>query len=285
MLQSLQKEGFDTMNLIIESLDIQYFSIKHYNLDYTWHIRERKIEASVFWYIEQGKMSGRVRGKAFTGTTGDLICIPAASFVSSRAISDELRVISINFHAAIRYVRSRSWAEFITIPLPYALPEQSHVPSYMKAMLTIADTAPPAQQLLLQGHLLLLFGELMNHLLSTDLPVHLQHGTLDPRIQAISEYLANHPAQMKSVEQMCTLVDVSEPHLRRLFYRHTGLSPIRYMQDSKLDQGKKLLQHTDDRISDIALSLGFEDSNYFARLFKKKTGFTPKQFRDKHRGL
>ncbi|GIQ62409.1 hypothetical protein PACILC2_09770 [Paenibacillus cisolokensis] len=43
-----------------------------------------------------------------------------------------------------------------------------------------------------------------------------------------------------------------------------------------------MLVRSDARISDIAYRLGFADPNYFSRLFKNKTGFTPLQYRQKY---
>jgi AraC-like DNA-binding protein len=70
-------------------------------------------------------------------------------------------------------------------------------------------------------------------------------------------------------------VAISEPALRRLFKRDTGLSPYHYFLQMKIKKAKQLLEEGQFAVKEIAYKLGFESEGYFSRLFKKKTGFPP----------
>jgi AraC-like DNA-binding protein len=72
---------------------------------------------------------------------------------------------------------------------------------------------------------------------------------------------------------------VSYTWFRRSFQQHTGLSPHQYRLDLKIAKARNLLASTTMTVQQAALHSGFETEQYFCRLFKKKTGLTPGQWR------
>ncbi len=72
---------------------------------------------------------------------------------------------------------------------------------------------------------------------------------------------------------------ISYSKFRSDFKRQTGLPPLQYFLLLKIEKAKGLLIHTDISSKQIAYDLGFESDFYFCRLFKKKMGLTPKEFR------
>lgn len=72
---------------------------------------------------------------------------------------------------------------------------------------------------------------------------------------------------------------VSHHHLIRIFKKATGQSPVNYLIDLRLKEARRFLSGTGFSIREIAHLLGFGDPYYFSRLFKKKTGHSPKAFR------
>ena len=64
----------------------------------------------------------------------------------------------------------------------------------------------------------------------------------------------------------------------RFFKRELGMSPIEYILNEKIKCAKNLLKNPTLQINEVCFLSGFEDSNYFIRLFKKHEGITPKQY-------
>jgi len=71
--------------------------------------------------------------------------------------------------------------------------------------------------------------------------------------------------------------------LNSLCKEYTGTTAKQYVLDIKLTEAKRLLLYNQSNVSEIAFRLGFEDSSYFSRLFKKKTLLSPSDFLKKYR--
>jgi signal transduction histidine kinase/DNA-binding LacI/PurR family transcriptional regulator/CheY-like chemotaxis protein len=74
-------------------------------------------------------------------------------------------------------------------------------------------------------------------------------------------------------------VGVSEGYLSRSFILETGLSLIHYLTRYRIQQAKQLLATSHKSVTEIALDVGFSDSNYFSRVFRQEVGKSPLTFR------
>lgn len=72
---------------------------------------------------------------------------------------------------------------------------------------------------------------------------------------------------------------VSSTHLSETFKHKTGISLVEYLTKVKLERAKKLIEEGELKIYEIANRLGYEDINYFNKLFKRYTGLTPVEFK------
>lgn len=97
---------------------------------------------------------------------------------------------------------------------------------------------------------------------------------------AVIEYLNHHigvPFRSKHMEQA---LHFHYDYLSRCLKKHTGMSPVTYLNHIRLLHAKSQLEHSDLSVQEIAEKSGFGSSNYFIRLFRKNFGITPKQYRD-----
>jgi len=86
-----------------------------------------------------------------------------------------------------------------------------------------------------------------------------------------------------SQEEIARSVGMGYSLFRKKFKEYTGVSPAQYQIGLRINKAKDLLIASGQPLKEIAHSLGFETFDYFCRLFKQKTGFTPSDFREKNK--
>jgi signal transduction histidine kinase/DNA-binding response OmpR family regulator/ligand-binding sensor domain-containing protein len=84
-----------------------------------------------------------------------------------------------------------------------------------------------------------------------------------------------------TVEQLCKKIFLSHSQLHRKLHALVGCSPNKFIRIIRLGKAKELLLNTDESIASIALTCGFNDPGYFARVFKQEFGCTPVEWRAK----
>ncbi|GMN08861.1 helix-turn-helix domain-containing protein [Croceitalea sp. MTPC9] len=89
----------------------------------------------------------------------------------------------------------------------------------------------------------------------------------------------NDNIKLPTVEQLAEKLNLSANYLSDFLKTTTGNSAIEHIHRYIIEQAKKDLVLSDKSISEIAFELGFEYPHYFSRLFKKKTGLTPSEYR------
>ena len=85
-----------------------------------------------------------------------------------------------------------------------------------------------------------------------------------------------------SLDDLVKYLYCSRNHAIKLFTQQFHISPYKYMSQIRLKNAQHLLQHSSLPISDIAITLGFCDSRYFANWFKKQKECTPTEYRHTH---
>ena len=92
------------------------------------------------------------------------------------------------------------------------------------------------------------------------------------------DYISKNPAVMPKNDFLASLCGISTVYFRKLFPRIAGCSPITYIHRLRITKAKRMLESDCDRVSEIALSLGYPDIYTFSKTFKKHTGLAPTQY-------
>ncbi|RVL75889.1 helix-turn-helix domain-containing protein [Sinorhizobium meliloti] len=105
----------------------------------------------------------------------------------------------------------------------------------------------------------------------------------DAVISKIQAWLVDNYATTNPVSAMVGRSGLSERSFKRRFSAATGHTPVEYVQALRIEEAKQMLETEDVAIEDISVSVGYEDPTFFRKLFKRRTGVTPAQYRQRNR--
>jgi transcriptional regulator GlxA family with amidase domain len=107
----------------------------------------------------------------------------------------------------------------------------------------------------------------------------------DAVIARCQAWIASHYDRPSPVAAMIELAELPERSFTRRFKRATGFAPMEYVHTLRLEEAKQLLESDDEPVEAVAQQVGYEDAAFFGRLFRRKVGVTPAQYRKRFRGL
>lgn len=109
--------------------------------------------------------------------------------------------------------------------------------------------------------------------------------TEDALIANCQVWVAQNYEQEAPVTKMAAMSGLSDRAFARRFAKATGMSPLEYVHSLRLEEAKQVLEATNDPIEEIANEVGYEDASFFGRLFRRKVGLTPTQYRKRFGSL
>lgn len=101
----------------------------------------------------------------------------------------------------------------------------------------------------------------------------------DPRIIEACQYVTNNLAGELKIEAVAKHVCLSPSRLAHLFREQMGVNLLRWREDQRVIRAKLLLQTTQEPIASIGREVGYDDQLYFSRVFRKRVGVSPSDFR------
>lgn len=105
------------------------------------------------------------------------------------------------------------------------------------------------------------------------------------RMQDIVSYVEMYYMEELSLEKLSSRFFLSREHISRKFKQEIGMTLSKYIMNLRIDQAKFWLSEADESIYSISLMLGYQDENYFSKLFKKVVGMTPFEYRNGEKKL
>ncbi len=104
-------------------------------------------------------------------------------------------------------------------------------------------------------------------------------GQMPLQLQKTIFYIRQNYKNRITISELSSVANVSPQHLIRLFNKHLGTTPIKYINHLRILNSIELLRKSDMSVKEISGELGFENQNYFNRLFKQEEGMTPSEKR------
>ncbi|MBE7043007.1 MAG: AraC family transcriptional regulator [Ruminococcaceae bacterium] len=99
------------------------------------------------------------------------------------------------------------------------------------------------------------------------------------RISDILTYISANYHTKLTTNALAERFHLTDHYFCCFFKNETGQSPIDYINRYRIEKSTILLKNSDQSITNIAQKVGFDDSNYFSRIFKRYIGITPREYR------
>lgn len=238
--------------------DIFYY--RHNQYGPQKNIDNHQIKFHELTFLIDGKMSYYVDGEKYDMVNGDIIYIPAGS-MRQRDIGDGNNdYVSINFHARERLSLKNHIINGIT--------------EEIELLLTYFDAEHKRPTVINTKKL--------NYLLEAmimQISDNMMAGNKVPLSTIIANYLIQHYNSRVSLEEISKETYFSVAYCESEFKKVYGKSIIAYLIDLRISEAKNLLSETSLPCSVISDMVGFDDANYFSRIFKKRIGVSPIKYR------
>ena len=146
-----------------------------------------------------------------------------------------------------------------------------------------ASNADRCSDMVIKGEIYLLMAYLIENYTAMQLS-EFEYETRIGRMKKINmllDYIHENYDKPISTSDLAKLHYVTESHLCRIFRQSVGMTILEYINRFRIEKSAILLTNTDESISDIAQSVGYDNLNYFDRLFKRYKNMPPKEYRQR----
>lgn len=109
-----------------------------------------------------------------------------------------------------------------------------------------------------------------------------KNNVISLHIRRCIDYIYENLHEDLSVKLLAELVGLNQTYLSKLFAKETGITIKSFITNAKINTAENLLKYSDISCSEISCALGFSSQSAFISVFKKKTGKTPRQFREQY---
>ena len=106
--------------------------------------------------------------------------------------------------------------------------------------------------------------------------------TLSPLVRKVITDVDTDLKEPLTLQYFSEKLEVNGSYLSNLFRRETGKTITQYVTDQRLKHAENLLRYTNKPVRSVAAEVGIGDAQYFSRLFRKKTGMKPTEYRRKY---
>ena len=239
--------------------EITYFS--HNKFASQKRIERHEIKFNELTFLFSGEMTYYINDVMHVITSGDIIYVPAGSIRQRELGEIPNDYLSINFHS--------------DTPLEFDTILKNCINNEIKLLLNYYETAQSSPSTDRQAKLRLALETLIMQI--TD---NMNDNYTSPLSAEIISFITSHYTEKITLNDISQATFYSAAYCENEFKKTTGKSIINYLIDVRVNAAKKLLAESSMSCARIATAVGFEDANYFSRIFKKRTGYSPLKYRD-----
>lgn len=280
-----QSHGTPVFPLHVYSLhdnDGFYFVSQHWHEELEWI------------YVEYGVLHLTIRGKMITLNPGEFCFINSGELHEIKSVGKSFHhaiVFNPNFldftlydacqHNFIRPVTSGKLI-FPTFPRAFSPDEQKSAAAHLQEIIKLYHSLPACALLSIKLHIL----HILELLFQTDSflvnTVSSKEEYSLNKLKMVIEYIDKNYAEPISLQTLAEICFMSPNYFCHYFKQEIGKPPITFINEYRIQKACQMLSESELPVSQIALSVGFDNFSYFIRKFREYKGITPKKYRSLH---
>ncbi len=236
--------------------------------------RRNSLDSFLVMYLTRGMCQGECGGRRFRAREGQVVVLdcraPHAYWTEEGWEAEWLHFDGPN---------ARGYYNAVTEGGPVVtLKNSCRFEKNLRRIYTQFRENIPVREAMLNNYIVNLLTELLvgRELASSGAP---SAGIIEDSVAYINEHLSRE----LSLEDLAAQASLSPFYFSRLFKRETGFSPHKYILATRINNARFLLRSTGDSVKSICFTVGFTSESSFCTAFKKETGLTPSQYRERLR--
>lgn len=239
----------------------------------SWYQPGRRDPFNRLYYIEAGSGFVAHHRRVYTLRPGRLYIIPANAWHKN---GTDRRVTIRWTHFTARLQGGIDLFAYLPCPYELTLSDRRPVEELFSRLVGLWDAHHSGREfeiIALQLQLLTPFLE------AADSSEQENRGREIKRFQPVLDAINAHLVDPPRVPELARLLHLEPSYFTRLFTRHFGVPPMRYILQERIRQAQLFLRKTDRTLDDIGEALGFVDGFHLSKVFKRITGLSPGRYR------
>ncbi|UQZ85651.1 putative siderophore-binding lipoprotein YfiY precursor [Paenibacillus konkukensis] len=263
---------------------LRVLDVRHAVIEPGGRLRSYRLPANVFLFAPRGKARVLLDGTEYAADKCFVCHAGKGAYLDVVQVTEAFEYFMVYYNAVLtlpcRRELVRLYKESSPFQLQYGLTPQYPIPLFntIEQMDREWQQGGPLQKFRVKG----LFHQFVYELLGQLQAQGGQTARPNAAAQAV-RYIDEHYAEPITLHSLAALFHCSVRQLQRLFKARLQMGPMDYLIEVRMQKAQAMLRHTDASLPHIAESVGYTDSYYFSRMFKKYTGVSPLHFKERAR--
>lgn len=259
-----------------------------------YHIEKNntRYEMTAHWHSEieiirvlEGSLRCKFNNQNYVATKGDILFVNSECVHS--AMPDDCIYECIVFHMDFLYLNDDDCRFFVDSVLnheyvlrEYYPSESSEIHRTFNSIFEAIKNRNTGYKFYVIGSFYRLFGLICeNKMYENAIGSSLVADKNVPKLKNILTYIRKNYDKHIYLEEMAKVAGMSPKYFCAFFKEMTGRTPVEYLKIYRIEKASRKLLNTDEHVTDIAYSCGFNDLSYFIKTFKELKNITPAQYR------
>ena len=248
----------------------------YYKGDFTvcgkdWYYDNIALGFNKIYYIVEGECVINIEGITHIAKPGQLFLLPINS-IQTLYTTENNYVKKYWFHCILP-CQDKDLTELIKLPYYINVKNMAYIERLLKRITKKGETMDLATKFEQKADIIKL---LSYYLRVSEIKTIMVYN--DYRMDLVISYINENYTSALTLDELSNLLHFHPNYFVRFFKNATGIPPMEYVNNFRIDKAKHMLLDETATIQEVSSSVGFKNTHYFSRFFKKKTRLTPTEY-------